>query len=389
MKEKSFRHTGAAILCAIVLTVTAIGCQTKHASTPISFEQGGWDSLVYAELNQLIADNAHKGNYAVFDFDKTTIAHDISNAVMIYQIEHLRFGDAVQCAFSNGIPEMKEPLNGIEISAAEMGLDIKKDYRQMQAMMDRGMTLEEVQQTDVYLDYRARFISFLDALNQTFPVDVWYAWMPGLLGGFTREEAKAVIRDALYEHYGKEKVCVEEWRSPDGRWGGKVERGVYLPDEIRNLYRALDENEIDAYVCSASSELIVETFACDSVLGLGLPEDRVFGLRFEDADTVTADYEKDYPQSMFAGKVQCIRTCIAPQYDGRDPVLVAGDSNGDVAMLTNFAGMQRGLLIDVGRNPESAIGLLVTKARSEGSHGRYLLQPSFVKPQIHTAGGGI
>ncbi|MBQ4003306.1 MAG: hypothetical protein II600_04945, partial [Bacteroidaceae bacterium] len=140
---------------------------------------------------------------------------------------------------------------------------------------------------------------------------------------------------------------------------------------------------------SASSELIVETFACDTVLGLGLPEDRVFGLRFEDADTVTADYEKDYPQSMFAGKVQCIRTCIAPQYDGRDPVLVAGDSNGDVAMLSDFAGMQRGLLIDVGRNPESAIGLLVAKARSEGSHGRYLLQPSFVKPQIHTAGGGI
>ncbi|MBQ2518476.1 MAG: hypothetical protein II538_00505, partial [Bacteroidaceae bacterium] len=197
MKEKSFRHTGAAILCAIVLTMTAIGCQTKHASTPISFERGGWDSLVYTELNQLIAENAHKGNYAVFDFDKTTIAHDISNAVMIYQIEHLRFGDAVQCAFSNGIPAIKEPLNGIGISSAEMGLDIKKDYRQMQAMMDRGMTLEEVQQTDVYLDYRARFISFLDALNQTFPVEVWYAWMPGLLGGFTREEAKAVIRDAL------------------------------------------------------------------------------------------------------------------------------------------------------------------------------------------------
>ena len=144
MKEKSFRHTGAAILCAIVLTMTAIGCQTKHASTPISFERGGWDSLVYAELSQLIADNAHKGNYAVFDFDKTTIAHDISNAVMIYQIEHLRFGDAVQCAFSNGIPAIKEPLNGIGISSAEMGLDIKKDYRQMQAMMDRGMTLEEV-----------------------------------------------------------------------------------------------------------------------------------------------------------------------------------------------------------------------------------------------------
>lgn len=386
MKQKNFRHAGAVIVCALVLVATVAGCQTKHGSTPVCFEQGRWDSVVFAELNQVIADNAHQGNYAVFDFDKTTIAHDISNAVMIYQIEHLRFGDAVQCAFSNGIPAMKECLDVVDISSAEMGLDLKKEYLQMQEMMKRGMTLEQIHQTDVYLDYRARFISFLDALNQTFPVEVWYAWMPGLLGGMTQEEAKEVVRDALYEHYGKEKLRVEEWRSPDGRWGGKVERGVYLADEMRNLYRALAENGIDAYVCSASLEPIVETFACDSVVGLGLSPDRVFGLRFVAGDTVAVCFDKNYPQSMFAGKVDCIRQCIAPQYDGRDPVLVGGDSNGDVAMLKDFAGMKRGLIIDVGRNPESAIGQLATQARNEGSQGRYLLQPSFAKPQV---GGGI
>lgn len=75
--------------------------------------------------------------------------------------------------------------------------------------------------------------------------------------------------------------------------------------------------------------------------------------------------------------MDCIRTYMAPAYDHAEPVLVAGDSNGDVAMLTAFPDMRKGLIIDVGRNPESAIGKLGIQAKEQDNRGRYLLQKSF------------
>jgi hypothetical protein len=56
---------------------------------------------------------------------------------------------------------------------------------------------------------------------------------------------------------------------------------------------------------------------------------------------------------------------------------VAGDSNGDVAMLTAFPDMKNGLIIDVGRSETSAIGQLATQAKREGNTGIYILQASF------------
>lgn len=373
-----------------ILTATTTACTRRQPEAlQATFGQGKWNTEVHAALDSLISQNAGKGHYAVFDFDKTTITHDISNALMTYQIEHLRFASAPDSAFLCGIHDAKKPLEGIGISAAEMGTVLQREYESMKARLAAGESLEQVWQSDEYLDFRARFVSFLDALDRTFPESVWYAWMPGLLSGFTEQEAKAVVSEALDDQLGEEKLRVEEWVSPDGRWGGKVEKGVFLPQETKDLYRALSEHGIDAYVCSASLELIVEALACDTLRGLGLDAERVYGLRFVPAAHVTATYDPTYPQPMLAGKVDCIKACIAPRYDGQGPVLVGGDSNGDVPMLTAFDDMQRGLIIDVGRSPETPIGKLATKARQAQNKGRYLLQPAFAKAQGGTQGGGI
>ncbi|MCR4920879.1 MAG: haloacid dehalogenase-like hydrolase [Bacteroidaceae bacterium] len=389
MRKLLFERCAVSAATIVVLMAANACSRAKQVSEDQVLDKDGWNENVYQALNTLIAENADKGNYAVFDFDKTTITHDISNAVMIYQIENLRFDDAVRSDFLNGISEVDEQLKDLDISSAEMGQALKKEYEEMKAMLDAGQSMDEVRQTETYLDYRARFISFLEALDQTFPKEVLYAWMPGLLNGFTEEEAKDVISDAIDDQMGEDKLCVEEWRSPDGRWGGTVEKGIFLPQETRDLYRTLAANDIDAYVCSASLELIVEGLACDSLRGLGLPPERVFGLRFVEADTVCTEYDPTYQQPMFTGKVDCIKAYIAPYYDGRDPILVGGDSNGDVAMLTAFPDMQRGLIVDVGRSKESPIGQLAEEARKEDNGGRYLLQPTFAKIQGKTESGGI
>jgi phosphoserine phosphatase len=213
--------------------------------------------------------------------------------------------------------------------------------------------------------------------------------MPGLLAGFTEEEAHEVVREALKDQLGKDKLAVEQWTSPDGRWDEAVERGIYLSPEMKDLYKCLQTSGITPYVCSASLELIVEVLACDPQLGLGIPADQVFGLRFVPGEKLQAQYDPSYVQTIRDGKISCIQTYMAPQHGDKDPILVGGDSNGDVPMLTGFAGMQHGLIIDVGRSPSSKIGQLAAKAREEGNTGRYLLQPNFAPIQGGIEGGGI
>ncbi|MBQ6187207.1 MAG: haloacid dehalogenase-like hydrolase [Prevotella sp.] len=367
------------IFFAIMLAI--IGICYFTLLDEVAFSKKDWDKDVYKSLNALIVDHAGKNDYAVFDFDKTTIVHDVSNALLVYQVENLKFADAPSHSFLDGIDDKDAILKGAEISSREMGDTLKAEYNRMKARLSNGESLDSIRVSDDYLDFRARFISFMDALGKTFPEEVWYAWMPGLLTGMTTEEAKDLISEAIDDQLGEDKLAVEEWTSPDGRWGGPVEKGIFLPEEMKDLYAALNDNGIDTYICSASLELIVETLACDSVRGLALSPERVYGLRFVDSPRIVAKYDSEYKQPIKEGKVECIKTYIAPQYGDRGPVLVGGDSNGDVPMLTSFDDTRASLIIDVKRNPESSIGQLAAKAKSEDNEGRYLLQPAFAKPK--------
>ena len=94
----------------LVLTIVFCGanvltsCTTDNNDNPTAMIQGGsWDPQVQAALNGLMS-NCGKGSYAVFDFDQTSIVHDITQALWVYQIEHLCFADAPIHDFFDGIP---------------------------------------------------------------------------------------------------------------------------------------------------------------------------------------------------------------------------------------------------------------------------------------------
>ena len=361
--------------------VLFVACRGGHRK----MNPGKWDPAVRESLNTLLA-SAEPGGYAVFDFDKTSIAHDVSQALWVYQIEHLRYADAPGHHFLDGIPDpSRELVPGVSFS--DMGAVLESEFVQLSQLLAQGQDIGQVRETEVYLDFRARMFTLLEKMDGVFGGPVSYLWMPGLLAGYTEQEAREVVRDAVVEHLGKEKLAVEQWRSPDGRWGGAVERGIYFSPEMKDLYACLAGNGIDAYVCSASLELIVEVLACDPQLGPGLPPERVFGLRFAPSGRLEARYDSTYVQPIGPGKVACIQSLIAPNHGGAAPVLVGGDSNGDVPMLTAFPDMRYGLIIDVGRSRTSPIGELAALARSGDK--RYLLQPAFAKADGAMEGGGI
>lgn len=344
--------------------------------------EGNWEPEVRESLVKMMLGTG-EGSYAVFDFDKTSIVHDISQALWVYQIEHLRYADAPAHDFLDGIPTPEDEMPGTGLSYAAMGKVLSSEYQALKDRLDAGESLVSVRASDDYLDFRARMSSFLAAIDERYGSWVAYLWQPALLAGYTEAEARELIQDAINEHLGKDKLAVEQWLSPDGLWGGDVERGIWVSPEMKDLYKCLEVAGIDAYVCSASLELIVEVLACDPVRGFGMPAERVFGLRFVPGETIIPEFDPAYKQPNKEGKVDCILAYMAPAYGFAGPVLVAGDSNGDVPMLTAFPDMWHGLIIDVGRSPESAIGQLAAKARFERNRGRYLLQPSFERANRH------
>lgn len=352
-------------------------CTTYNNDNPTATVlRGKWDPQVQTALNGLLS-NCGEGSYAVFDFDQTSIVHDISQALWVYQIEHLCFADAPIHDFLDGIPEPESLIPETETTYAEMGRVLSEEYKTMTTRVEAGESIESIWQSDVYLDFRARMCSLLEAMDEQWGSWVAFRWQPGLLAGYTEAEARALIHDAILEQLGRDKLAVEQWLSPDGRWGGDVMRGIWVSPEMKELYKCLQAANIDAYVCSASLELIVEALACDPVLGFGLPAERVYGLRFVEGEKLTAQFDSQYKQPIKEGKVDCIKAYMAPAYGNTNPVLVAGDSNGDVPMLTAFSDMKHGLIIDVGRSETSAIGQIATQAKKDGNTGIYILQPSF------------
>ena len=185
----------------------------------------------------------------------------------------------------------------------------------------------------------------------------------------SRDELQQLTRESVDYWMAQDGLSKELWESPDGKVSAEITKGLVLPMESIHLYKTLKDNGFDVYVCSASLEAIVEVMACSAEYGLGLSADKVFGIRLDD---------ENYDQTFMEGKTACINKLIAPYHGGRAPSLVAGDSNGDYAMLTAFDDLSVGLIFDCKRSGN--IAALVDKANTKMAAGTstrpiYVVQP--------------
>ena len=164
----------------------------------------------------------------------------------------------------------------------------------------------------------------------------------------TDGQVRSLTRESVAYWMEQESMWHETWTTPDGEISVNVPKGIGLTPEMRNLYRTLEANGFDVYVCSASLESVVEAMACDPAYGLGLDEEQVYGIRLAPtADgRLRAVGDSTYVQTYREGKVACIQEFIAPSHGGNGPALVAGDSNGDFAMLTSFPDLKVGLIVN-------------------------------------------
>ena len=306
-------------------------------------ERGDWEEEPYQALCSLLQDQSLRGGYAVFDCDNTTILHDVTHTLMLYLIENLAFADAADAHFLYGLPQTDFPLDGLGLTADEMGDYLSDTFVRLKALKDSGVPLEEIHQTEDYLSFRAAFLAFYKAIGHHYTYGELCLWEPMLSKGLPEEVGEASLKNWLSQG----RAWNETWTSPDGRFTGVAEKGLVIPQDMKNLMKALRYSGITPYICSASMEWLVEALACNPENGLGFRPDEVFGVRFLDGD-----YDPAYIQPFKEGKVTCIESFIAPLYAGAQPALIAGDSSGDVAMLTAFPEMRLGLIMNQHRGDE-------------------------------------
>ena len=375
-----------------------------------------WAPDVRDGLNRFMDDCAGKENaYAVFDFDNTSSIFDVEEQLAIYQLETMSF--AIDPEHLPGILS-----TGLESAPAQCGdwiSDITSAYSGLYtkygpftpAGLD-AQVLGTVHSDPLWLEFATKMRAMYDKVGDWASVDDSYNWILYWFCGMTESQIYDIAY-ASHKKYSAEDTSVETWTSPAelkssvGQVSVSWTKGVQVSENIRELWKCLDENGIDVWVCSASGidqiRAAVDAFGlrdyCSGVLAMTISKDRT-GLY-----TNSYDYSSGYAaipssdgwtrgslatksQTAGPGKVTSILNAIAPLYGGATPLAGFMDSTGDFNFCTEFSSLRTvvcfnranrkitdggGLIAEVAIYEKETLGYDYAKARKAGDT-LYLLQ---------------
>ncbi|MBS4750709.1 haloacid dehalogenase-like hydrolase [Granulicatella sp. zg-ZJ] len=405
MKKRVIFMCGATLLlaaCQAPQTTKMEQTTTQQAQSVKTLEKGVWEDKLYARLSKLVADNgktnanykADAKPYAVFDWDNTTIINDIGEATFTYQIMNLefkmtpeKFGEAIRKNLPSD--DFKEDWNnkdGGRVNIDKIAKDLESDYTFLYnnySGMKGTKSLDELKSTDEYKDFSAKLRYLYEAVGSTFSSDISYPWVTYLYAGMTSEEVQALTEKSI-DYALKDELKEETWESPAtlkgeaGQVSVSFKTGVRSVKEMQDLYATLMENGIDVYICSASYIDVIIPYATNSKYGYNIPKENIYAMMLskDSNGVIQAELNPEYAQTQGAGKTETIKKYMAATHKDKEPILIAGDSNGDYAMLTDFKDLQVGIIFNRIRPTEKGIGKLSKEAADtyDKDDARYFLQ---------------
>ncbi len=417
MKRQAKKLLSLALILILSAGLFSCGQDKKEdkGTKAVQLESLNWDTDNYNALQKLITDygkdskNYDKKNkpYAVFDWDNTSIMNDVEEALLIYQIENLEFKmtpDQFKDVLGTNLPDedFSDDCNntdGRTVNKNQVIADLANDYEFLYNNyegMNGSEKLEAIHKTWQYEDFRAKLRYLYHAIGESFSSDVSYPWVTYLFTGMTSDEV-AKLTEKSNDYWLGEELARETWISNADNPGqaGVVsvtfEKGLRTVKEMQNLFATLKDAGIDVYICSASYIDVVREFATNPKYGYNLNKDNVFAMMLEkEGDKIINKLDSDFFQTQGEGKVKTIDKFIKPTHGKKGPILVAGDSNGDFDMLTNYTDTKLSLIIN--RVKDGKIGELSKRATSDDKKdaSRYRLQGrnnntgEFVKSQKTT-----
>ena len=354
--------------CATEPTSAAPTAQVQSA---IKLADRNWDSFNKAQLEKLLNNygknspgyNPAKPPYAVFDWDNTMVFLDIEEAVFIYQLENLRFSmppEQMNKALRMEVPKSNfgkdynnaagQPVN-IDLVVQDAVDSYRWIYNNYKGLKGKK-SLEEIKKNPHYTNFVTKARYMYEAIGDTFDVAIAYPWVLYQFSGMNEKQIRQMVNETIAWQKTQpiEKV---KWTSPASLAGkaGVVsvswKNGLRMKPEMKDLWNGLREAGIDIWVCSASFVDVVKEFSSNPLYGYNNPDDRVIAMELErDAKgVVQTAFRHGYDQTQQKGKTKAISRFIVPKY-GYGPILVAGDSEGDMNMMQDFRDTKAVLIIN-------------------------------------------
>ena len=342
--------------------------------------QGNWNPYNHQQLEQLMErlgstspdyDPAHPP-YAVFDWDNTCIFLDVEESTMVYQLSHSRVfasADLLAQALRQGVPRQRLSAKYGYLDPEDLIADVLDSFSHLPDPAHQ-------------LNFATKIRFLYEALDSSFGRDVSFPWIAYLYAGATCEQVGQVVLDSLRWQLDQP-IGRVTWTSPaslPGRAGVVSvtwKSGLRLLPEMQQLQQRLREQGFDVWICSAAVQEAILKPACAPEFGYGNSPDRVIGMRLQrdEQGRILPRLLENYPATYGPGKTEVIRQLLVSRY-GYGPALVAGDSEGDENMLSDFPDTQLSLIVDRNPRPETLLASLLLKARAQRgqAQARFLWQ---------------
>jgi hypothetical protein len=391
------------ILCSL-----QYGCKKEKSSSqafaPTTLS-GNWDAFNKSRIENLIDTygkrssnyNSAKPPYVVFDWDNTCTFWDTEEATMIYQLENLKFGctpEELDNVIRTGVDTNKVLTeSGVNFAVKDIAKDIKASYTwlfQNYSGLGGGgsLSLEQVKTNPNYSNFITKVRWLYDGLEADFSISIAYSYAFFLFYGLTEVQIRQMVIEAsqwqLTQSIGK-----VTWTSPTatelpGQLSGQLsiswKNGWRCYPEQVELFNKLRAAGFDVWICTASMEDVISSISSNHLFGYNNDASHCMGLnaQYDNQGKLINKLVVGSPFTYQAGKTEAIKASLAGSGGkyGYDPLMIAGDSEGDQNMLSDFPGMQIGLIINRNKGKGKLLGTLCSEAVNTYNTpaARYLLQ---------------
>ena len=387
------------------ILLSCVDCRNNEKQLTLS---GNWDAFNKTQIEKLINTygksrsnyNPEKPPYAVFDCDNTTIFLDIEETNLAYQLENLIFGCTpnqlknVLCTGIDTTIVLKDAnLSGGKFTTSQIATDITASYTWLynnyKPLGGKGsLTLDEVKKNPNYANFTTKVRFLYDAICNTFTEEIAYPWITYLFTGLDSTQ----VRDMAAKNVKwqmSQKIGNVVWTSPGsaelpGQQAGQVsvtwKTGLRLVPEMQDLHNKLREAGFDVWMCSASFVDLIKEVVSNPSFGYNDNPTNVIAMELEHDPNgkILPVFRNGYDQTQRTGKTKAITRFLAGPSGkyGYDPSLVAGDSEGDQNMLSDFKGLKIGLIINRLKGKNQILGDLCKQAVDtyQQDNAKYLLQ---------------
>ncbi|PMC79472.1 hypothetical protein CJ191_06395 [Aerococcus viridans] len=335
---------------------------------PLNINQQKWDPFVVQRLNTVIQESASDlgtdkadTEYAVFDFDNTTIMHDIEDHLMMYMIDHLAYKmtpDEFYEVLTNGPMNFNQPIFSNSQNKAtylDLANDIIAQYQVLYTdyiSLDENerLPLEQVKEWTQFDEFATKLRLFYQKVGSEFqrtpgknsPI----YWFKGYTVNEFKDVSIAVFEDALAKPIALRRLSSSPHiQSKVGEVEATIQQGIRIADEILNLWQALKDNNITIYIITASPIDLVRSIVTKPPFNLDASQ--VFGQCYDvdQEGVIDSRLEAGTYITKGLGKVEVIKNFMVETH-GKEPAMVFGDSMGDYPMMTQLPSVKLSVLFN-------------------------------------------